>query len=278
MSRNVSMTAELLGDNKSHDTFMETSGDIQSIDEQLDRLEGEIRVGLALDDDASARLKAADEALKEWDGSEATATIRLVDRVSVGVRLASGRLEAFDGSDATATIKLKDEASGGLRYAFSYLDSWGETNPTATIRVRDQATPDIKGAAAELGRFDGDDAMATLDAEDRASGEIKGASAELGRLDGRDATAGSRWGGYYVVAVRTGLRPGEALALRWGDVNLESDPGGVRVRRTLDTHSAAVFEPSIAHTEDTASRDLISSGVECLRARVGARPGRTARG
>ena len=57
------------------------------------------------------------------------------------------------------------------------------------------------------------------------------------------AAVGSRWADYYVVAVRTGLRPGEALALRGGDVDLESDPGGGRVRRTLDTHSAAVFGP-----------------------------------
>jgi integrase len=57
------------------------------------------------------------------------------------------------------------------------------------------------------------------------------------------ATAGSRWGSYYAVAVRTGLRPGEMLALRWGDTDFEGDPGSVRVRRTLDTHSVAVFGP-----------------------------------
>lgn len=57
------------------------------------------------------------------------------------------------------------------------------------------------------------------------------------------ATAGSRWRNYYLVAVRTGLRPGEMLALRWGDLDLSGDPGSLRVRRTLDTHSAAVFGP-----------------------------------
>jgi integrase len=56
-------------------------------------------------------------------------------------------------------------------------------------------------------------------------------------------TTDSRWGNYYIVAVRTGLRPGEMLALRWGDADLEGDPGSVRVRRTLDTHSVAVFGP-----------------------------------
>lgn len=53
----------------------------------------------------------------------------------------------------------------------------------------------------------------------------------------------SRWRNYYVIAVRAGLRPGEMLALRWGDLDLAGDPGSLRVRRTLDTHSAAWFGP-----------------------------------
>jgi integrase len=43
----------------------------------------------------------------------------------------------------------------------------------------------------------------------------------------------SPWREWAVVAVRTGLRPGESLALRWGDVELDSDPASVTVRRTL---------------------------------------------
>lgn len=53
----------------------------------------------------------------------------------------------------------------------------------------------------------------------------------------------SRWRYYYIVAVRSGLRPGEMLGLRWGDLDLTSDPGSLRVRRTLDTHSEPVFNP-----------------------------------
>jgi integrase len=41
------------------------------------------------------------------------------------------------------------------------------------------------------------------------------------------------WREWAVFAVRTGLRPGESLALRWGDVELDSDPASVTVRRTL---------------------------------------------
>lgn len=48
------------------------------------------------------------------------------------------------------------------------------------------------------------------------------------------ATEGYRWHNYYVAAVRTGLRPGEMLALQWGDLSLDTDPGSLRVRRSLD--------------------------------------------
>ena len=58
------------------------------------------------------------------------------------------------------------------------------------------------------------------------------------------ATAGSRWANYYyVAAVRTGLRPGEMLGLSCGDIDFDSDPGSLRVRRTLDAHREAVFNP-----------------------------------
>lgn len=31
-----------------------------------------------------------------------------------------------------------------------------------------------------------------------------------------ECASGSRWRNYYVAAIRTGLRPGEMLGLRWG--------------------------------------------------------------
>lgn len=57
------------------------------------------------------------------------------------------------------------------------------------------------------------------------------------------STTDERWRYYYVAAVRTGLRPGEMLGLWWGDVDLDSDPGSLKVRRTLDTHSTPVYNP-----------------------------------
>ncbi len=58
-------------------------------------------------------------------------------------------------------------------------------------------------------------------------------------------TRESRWRNYYVAAIRTGLRPGEMLGLRWGDLSLGADPDSLRVRRTLDTkgRGPARFNP-----------------------------------
>lgn len=48
-----------------------------------------------------------------------------------------------------------------------------------------------------------------------------------------EATQSDRWHNYFRAAIRTGLRPGEALGLQWRDLELGSDPGSLRVRRAL---------------------------------------------
>lgn len=68
-----------------------------------------------------------------------------------------------------------------------------------------------------------------------------------------EATEGKRWHNYYVAAIRTGLRPGEMLGLRWGDLSLGADPGSLKVRRSLDTHSSPRFGPP---KSDAARRTL----------------------
>lgn len=75
-----------------------------------------------------------------------------------------------------------------------------------------------------------------------AEEEVRHLTDEQARVFFR-ATADSRWNNYYVAAIRTGLRPGELLGLRWGDLDLSNDPGALRVRRTLDAHREAVFNP-----------------------------------
>lgn len=68
--------------------------------------------------------------------------------------------------------------------------------------------------------------------DDEEEGEIRALSEEQARLLFAE-TEGKRWHNYYVAAVRTGLRPGELLALQWGNLDLGSDPASLRVRRTL---------------------------------------------
>lgn len=77
-----------------------------------------------------------------------------------------------------------------------------------------------------------------------------------------DFTRESRWRNYYIAAIRTGLRPGEALGLRWGDVDLSLDPASLRVRRTLDTHGVARFGPP----KSEASRRTVALHYEAADA------------
>ena len=100
--------------------------------------------------------------------------------------------------------------------------------------------------------------------EEEDEGEIRaltdGQARELFRASGN-----SRWRNYFVAAVRTGLRPGELLGLRWGDLNLGADPGSLRVRRTLDTHSQPTFNPP----KSAASRRTVALHWEAQDALVG---------
>ncbi len=70
------------------------------------------------------------------------------------------------------------------------------------------------------------------DEDDEEGGEVRALTDEQARRLFA-ATEGKRWRNYYVAAVRTGLRPGELLGLRWGDLDLSTDPASLRVRRTL---------------------------------------------
>jgi len=54
---------------------------------------------------------------------------------------------------------------------------------------------------------------------------------EVGRL--LDACRGDRLGALFTVAMAIGLRPGEALGLRWVDVDLDAAPPVVRVQHSL---------------------------------------------
>ena len=227
MSRNISMTAELLGDNRSHDAFMEMSADIKVIDKQLDDLERDIKIGLRLDDKASAEIKTADASLDRWDGRE-----------------------------ATATIALKDKASGNLRYAFSYLDSWGETEATATIRLKDDATRPIRLAAAHLSAWDGDEATATLKVSDRASAGIKNASGELKRFDGEDATATLNAQDRATQKIAGAVRAGTAFDRLNPTADVDADTSGASAgfaKTTAEATAVGRLNPTVDVDVDTGA-------------------------
>ncbi len=108
-----------------------------------------------------------------------------------------------------------------LKTALEQAVRWGvlRRNPAAVV----EAPRDLSGPAQ-------DEIRALTDSQARRLFALAGAR-------------GSRWRNYYVAAVRTGLRPGEMLGLRWGDLDLEGEPGSLRVRRSLDTHGGAFFGP-----------------------------------
>jgi integrase len=81
-----------------------------------------------------------------------------------------------------------------------------------------------------------------------------------------EATRGDRLEALYVLALSTGMRQGELLALKWDDVDLER--GVLRVRRTL-THDDKAFvlgEPKTKRSRRTIR--LTTSAVEALKAHL----------
>lgn len=85
----------------------------------------------------------------------------------------------------------------------------------------------------------------------------------LGRVQTRrllEAAEGDRLHAYYVVAVAAGLRPGEMLALRWSDLDLEV--GTMRINRALS-------DGEFAATKTSRSRrkiELCNTARSALRA------------
>lgn len=136
-----------------------------------------------------------------------------------------------------------------LRQALGQALRWG-------LISRNPASPELVDATKQK------EARGQRDEDDE--GEVRALSDEQARTLFTYAKAvGSRWRHYYVVAIRTGLRLGEALGgLKWGDLELASDPASLRVRRTLDTHHAARFVPP----KSPASRRTLALHYEATEA------------
>jgi integrase len=81
----------------------------------------------------------------------------------------------------------------------------------------------------------------------------------------REAVAGTRFEALFLLLIGTGLRPGEALALRWSDVDLEA--GRASVRQTLSRRAkgeAVRFdEPKTPRSRRTVP--LPKAVIEALR-------------
>ena len=99
--------------------------------------------------------------------------------------------------------------------------------------------------------------------DEEDAGEVRALTDEQAReFFASTAEANKRWRHYYVAAIRTGLRPGELLGLRWGDIDLDADPGSLKVRRTLDTHNGVRFNPP----ESNAARRTLALHWEASEA------------
>jgi integrase len=81
-----------------------------------------------------------------------------------------------------------------------------------------------------------------------------------------DAARGDRLEALYVLALNTGLRQGELLALKWEDVGLEDSV--LRVRRTLTRAGGRVALGSPKTSKSRRSVRLTSGAVEALRAHL----------
>ncbi len=73
-----------------------------------------------------------------------------------------------------------------------------------------------------------------------------------------EAARGDRLEALYVLAVHTGLRQGELLALKWDDLDLEA--GMLRVRRTL-THAGGKYSLSEPKTKKSRRTVRLTSGA-----------------
>src|SRR5215211_4053941 len=81
-----------------------------------------------------------------------------------------------------------------------------------------------------------------------------------------EAASGDRLEALYVLAIATGLRQGELLALKWEDVDLER--GVLRVRRTLTRVGAKVSLGEPKTKKSRRSVNLTAAAVEALQSHL----------
>lgn len=160
---------------------------------------------------------------------------------------------------ALARIKLKDLKPAQIRWFYrERLDSG--LAPATVHKLHVVLHKALKAAAADglIPR----NAAASLKLPKIIREEIDPLTEEEARRL-MESASGDRLEALYVLALNTGMRQGELLALKWGDVDLER--GVLRVRRTL-THADKTFvlgEPKTKSSRRTIR--LTTGAVEALR-------------
>ncbi len=81
-----------------------------------------------------------------------------------------------------------------------------------------------------------------------------------------EASAGDRLHALWAVMLGVGLRPGEAMALTWPCVDLDSDPGVLHVRHYLRRGSDGVFLGAPKTAQSARSLDMPTFVSDALRA------------
>lgn len=126
------------------------------------------------------------------------------------------------------------------------LTARGDLSPT-TVRYTRTVLRIALGRALKIGLVRRNVA-ALASAPPRVSRELHPLSAEQVRSF-LAATAGDRHGPLFTVAVATGLRLGELLALRWADI--DDVNGTLAVRHTLDRSTGELAEPKTERSRRT---------------------------
>ncbi|MFI5041366.1 MAG: tyrosine-type recombinase/integrase [Acidimicrobiales bacterium] len=119
----------------------------------------------------------------------------------------------------------------------------GTLSPT-TVRYAYSVLRIALGRAEKMGRVTYN-AATKIDPPSKATREMHPLSVDeartfLGSLEG------DRFAALYVVAIATGLRQGELLALRWSDIDLEA--GTLTVSHTLQRGTRTLAEPKTARS------------------------------